>query len=740
MKRIFAGLFWLLSIMPGSAQNYLRDDGIFHSVVEGTTNGQLLVNNNGLLGGIAVPNLPLTVGSTVISGGTTARVLYDSGGVLGEYTPAQITALINPATSLLSGALPAWPGNTTTFFRGDGTYVTLNCAALAGVAASCSSDTTNAANISSGTLPSGRLSGSYTGITGVGVLGAGSIGAGVNVNFSTIAATGTLSGSNYAAVNLAATGNGGIIGNLPVANLNGGTGATASTTWCGDGTWCTPAGGGNVSNTGTPLVNQIAQWTSATVVQGVNLSTLLTAGLGITITGSTSLTIASQVASVDNFLTNVQWQLWSGTQFITKQNAAGTASQTGSFCGSFTTITQAPVFSCSSTSPLQVNDLIAITTGTLSNPLVFWGFAGGGYITCGQVNCQRGFVTAARITTIVANTSVQLASPGFGGVSLGSSQSTQLIPIAPGDLGTGTNGADGWTKTSTLIATVDDFGASATPASTVYPGCIRPLLLRKGITGNEAYQWSAPTNQIARFRGQTVTFGVAIYQRVQGGANTWQTYISDNVGSNSSTAGTGAGLGGYQFITVTRTIASTATSVNIGIQTEGNSGDVYDVCLPTAGFVPTMLQSQLKQNSGEVVRVTSHWNPPLMTPYIINFPSSEICGGCGLYGYNGNDPEALSLGTVHNSVGNIYGKLEWTSSRVGAQVFVGGNVNITNGLTFGIQASTQVNGVTFPTSITRMPLYHDGTFAIYTGTPGLVTTNGTFDLTDVDTSPPTSVD
>ena len=32
--------------------------------------------------------------------------------------------------------------------------------------------------------------------------------------------------------------------------------------------WATPAGGGNVSNTGTPLDNQIAVWTSATVVEG----------------------------------------------------------------------------------------------------------------------------------------------------------------------------------------------------------------------------------------------------------------------------------------------------------------------------------------------------------------------------------------------------------------------------------------------------------------------------------------
>lgn len=85
-------------------------------------------------------------------------------------------------------------------------------------------------------------------------------------------------------------------------------------------TWQSPAGGGNVSNSGTPTSGQVAEWTNATTIQGIGTTgsgsyvkatspTLTTAVLGsstaTTQSPSDNSTKVATTAYVDNAVTNV---------------------------------------------------------------------------------------------------------------------------------------------------------------------------------------------------------------------------------------------------------------------------------------------------------------------------------------------------------------------------------------------------------------------------------------------------
>jgi hypothetical protein len=124
---------------------------------------------------------------------------YDATNLLWINTTGSVITNLN-ASNLASGTVPT--GRMTGSYTGITGIGTLTVGSVpvslvTGLAASATTDTTNANNISSGLIASARISGSYTGITGVGTLSAGSIPATL--------LTGTVSSARLPSVNIGTT-------------------------------------------------------------------------------------------------------------------------------------------------------------------------------------------------------------------------------------------------------------------------------------------------------------------------------------------------------------------------------------------------------------------------------------------------------------------------------------------------------------------------------------------------------
>jgi len=118
----------------GSATTFMRSDAA--PAIQKASSSQFgivevdnvtVTSNAGVIsavGGAATSVTAGVAGTSVLGTCLTTYVLYDNGGTIYCYSPTQLTAFLNLASSSLQGLVPAWPNNTTTFFRGDGTYAT----------------------------------------------------------------------------------------------------------------------------------------------------------------------------------------------------------------------------------------------------------------------------------------------------------------------------------------------------------------------------------------------------------------------------------------------------------------------------------------------------------------------------------------------------------------------------------------------------------------------------------------